>query len=100
MTLNTNSIYLGNILPGSIYKSPINTIITISSNAESGYNLYVNQNNNLTISNTSYTIPPVNNGATTTSAQPYTSTSYTGLGYNCSAYGSAALALSPVGLCD
>jgi hypothetical protein len=98
MTLNTNSIYLGNILPGSIYKSPINTIITISSNAESGYNLYVNQNNNLTIPNTSYTIPPVNNGATTTSAQPYTSISYTGLGYNCSAYGSAALALSPIGL--
>ena len=100
MTLNTNSIYLGNILPGSIYKSPINTIITISSNAESGYNLYVNQNNNLTIPNTSYTIPPVNNGATTTSAQPYTSTSYTGLGYNCStsnSYQTAILALSPTG---
>jgi hypothetical protein len=97
MTINTNTINFNNILPGTIYKSPTNTIITISSNSENGYNLYANQNNNL-INSQGDQIPPVNNTATTTIAQPYTSSSNTGLGYNCSTSNSfyqAILADSP-----
>jgi hypothetical protein len=99
MSINTNSINFGNILPGTIYKSPTNTIVTISSNSENGYNLYVNQNNNLQ-NQQGDSIPPVNNGATTSTAAPYTSTSYNGLGYSCSTSNSfeqAVLADTPVG---
>ena len=99
MSINTNSINFGNILPGTIYKSPTNTIVTISSNSENGYNLYVNQNNNLQ-NQQGDSIPPVNNGATTTAAAPYTSTSYNGLGYSCSTSNSfeqAVLANTPIG---
>ena len=99
MSINTNSINFGNILPGTIYKSPTNTIITISSNSENGYNLYANQNNNL-MNFSGDTIPPVNNGATASIAAPYTSTSYNGLGYSCSTSNSfyqAVLADTPIG---
>jgi N-acetylneuraminic acid mutarotase len=75
------------------------SIITVSSNAESGYNLYISQNNNLT-NQQGDTIPPVNNGATSTTAAPWTSASYYGLGYNCSAsntYKQTVLANSPIG---
>jgi len=99
MTINTNIINFNNILPGTIYKSPTNTIITISSNSENGYNLYANQNNNLT-NTAGDQIPPVSNGATATVAAPYTSTSDTGLGYSCSTSNSfyqAVLADTPIG---
>ncbi|MCL4392958.1 hypothetical protein M1145_02360 [Patescibacteria group bacterium] len=86
----------------TVYYFPIisaTSIITVSSNAESGYNLYISQNNNLT-NQQGDTIPPVNNGATTTTAALWTSASYYGLGYNCSAsntYKQAVLANSPIG---
>ncbi len=86
----------------TVYYFPIisaTSIITVSSNAESGYNLYIAQNNNLT-NQQGDTIPQVNNGATTTTAAPWTSASYYGLGYNCSAsntYKQAVLANSPIG---
>ncbi len=98
MSINTNSINFGNLLPGTIYKSPTNTIITISSNSEMGYNLYASENNNL-VNNQGFQIPPVNNGATSTTAAAYTSTAYTGLGYNCSTSNSfeqAVLADNPI----
>lgn len=99
MSLNTNSINFNTISPNVITNSPTNSIITISSNAESGYNLYISQNNNLT-NPQGDTIAQVNNGATTTTAAPWTSASYYGLGYNCStsnSYQSAVLANSPIG---
>ena len=99
MSLNTNSINFNTVAPNTIVKSPTNSIITISSNAESGYNLYIAQNDNLT-NQQGDTIPQVNNGATTTTAALWTSPSYYGLGYNCStsnSYQSAVLANSPIG---
>ena len=99
MSLNTNLINFNTVAPNTIVTSPTDSIITVSSNAESGYNLYIAQNNNLT-SQQGDTIPPVNNGATTTTAASWTSASYYGLGYNCStsnSYQSAVLANSPIG---
>ena len=99
MTINTNIINFNNILPGIIYKSSTNTIVTISSNSENGYNLYANQNSNLNNS-AGDQITPVTNGATTTVAEPFISSSNTGLGYNCStsnSYISSVLANSPQG---
>ena len=100
MSLNTNSINFNTVAPNTIVKSPTNSIITVSSNAQSGYNLYISQNNNLT-NQQGDTIPQVNNGATTTTAALWTSPSYYGLGYNCSSsnsYQSAVLANSPAGI--
>ncbi len=99
MSLNTNLINFNTVAPNTIVKSPTNSIITISSNAESGYNLYIEQNNNLT-NQQGDTIPQVSNGATTTTAAPWTSASYYGLGYNCSSantYEQAVLVNSPIG---
>ena len=99
MSLNTNSVNFNTVSPNVITNSPTNSIITISSNAEYGYNLYIAQNNNLT-NQQGDTIAQVNNGATTTTAAPWTSATYYGLGYNCStsnSYQSAVLANSPIG---
>ncbi len=97
MTINSNIINFNNILPGIVYKSPTNTIITISSNSENGYNLYANQNRNLT-NFSGDQIPPVTNGATTTIAEPYISSSNNNYQTNISstAYTQAILSYSPV----
>ncbi len=98
LTLNTNNINIGNLNPNTLTIAPTESAITINSNSEFGYNLYISQNKDLTSTNGD-TIPSVNNGATTTSAALWNSNAYYGLGYNCTVsntYISTVLSTNPI----
>ncbi len=98
LTLNTNAINIGNLNPNTLTTATTKSVVTINSNSEFGYNLYIAQNRNLTSANGN-TIPPVNNGATTTTAALWNSNAYYGLGYDCTTsntYISTVLSTNPI----